>query len=616
MSSNIISTLIPLNNRIRADIINSTTAAGTGHPTSSLSASEVMTSIFFGGYFQADLNDTARKNNDRLIFSKGHAAPLFYALYAAAGKITQEELLKLRQFESPLEGHPTLRFPYTEAATGSLGQGLGVGVGMALNARLDNTNYKTWVLLGDSEMAEGSIWEAMNSASYYHLSSLIGIVDMNRLGQRGETQFGHNSDNLKAKCEAFGWEVFVIEDGHNVEQIITTLDAVTMSKTDKPKMIIAKTFKGHGVSFAENKDGFHGKAFTKEQAAVAIAEIGDFDGNIIGSVAMPSDVDNEGGSKDGIKEVPFTSYSSTEKVATRKAYGNALVAIGSVRGDVVALDAEMNNSTFSNQFAAAYPTRYFEMFIAEQNMISVATGLARRGKVPFVSTFAAFLSRAFDQIRMCQYSQANIKIMGSHAGVSIGPDGSSQMAVEDLAMMRAILNSTVLYPSDAISTERLTAIAADIDGLTYIRCTRADTPLLYSADEVFEIGKSKTLRSSDNDVVTVFAAGITLHEALKAADLLAQEGIAIRVIDAYSIKPIDTEVIAKACSETKAIITVEDHYLEGGLYEAVCSSGVVTKPVHPLAVKKMSRSGTPEELLAFMEIDAQAIVKLVTEINS
>jgi transketolase len=604
--------LVELAKQIRHNIVVSTSQAGTGHPTSSLSGVELMTQLFFGGFFRAILDNPQDPNNDRIIFSKGHACPLLYSMYYACGHLSNEELMSLRKFGSPIEGHPTMEWQYTEAATGSLGQGLGIAVGMAITTQKNFENEEVypnvWCLLGDSEMAEGSIWEAMNAASYYSLNNLIAIVDMNRLGQRGQTQIGHNTENLRRKAEAFGWEVWVVE-GHDLDAIEEVYSEISNSMTEKPKMVIAKTFKGAGISFAQDMEGFHGKAFDAEQTKTALAEIGDVDLDMVGEVSHPitslKTVENT-----NLKPV-FQKYSIDEKVATRKAYGTALNNIGKVNSEVVALDAEMNNSTYSEIFAKNYPGRYYEMFIAEQNMISTGVGMSLRGKIPFVSTFASFLSRANDQIRMAQYSKANLKIMGSHCGVSIGPDGSSQMAVEDLAFFRCILDSVVLYPSDAVSADRLTNLVLEHKGISYLRCTRAETPVIYSDKEEFTIGGSKTIFESSHDQVTIIAAGITLHEAIKAYKKLEKEGVKVRIVDLYSIKPIDKQVIAKASLDTKAIIVVEDHYIEGGIYEAICSSGVATKPVHSLSVKKMSCSGTPSELLNYMQIDSEAIVNKV-----
>jgi transketolase len=605
-----INAILELTKQIRYNILKSTTEAGTGHPTSSLSAVELVSQMFFGGFFQAELDNPKNINNDRLVFSKGHASPLLYSLYYSLGHVSEEELMSLRKFGSKLEGHPTMKWQYTEASTGSLGQGLGVACGIAIAIQkefADQENYpNVWCLLGDSEMAEGSVWEAMNSAVYYKLNNLIAIVDMNRLGQRGETQLGHDSDTMKKRAEAFGWEVWTC-DGHNLDEINTVYEAMFDSETDKPKMLIAKTIKGKGISFLEDKVQWHGKALSKEECEKALLELGETNLKLRCTIDHPM-TNHKITPKD--MEFDDIDYSKEVSIATRKAYGNALNNLG-VNSNVVALDAEMSNSTFSEIFAKHYPGQYYEMFIAEQNMISVATGMSRMDLIPFVSTFAAFLSRAVDQIRMAQYSQSNLKIMGSHCGVSIGADGSSQMALEDIAIFRSILDSVVLYPCDAISTDRLVQQIALHKGISYLRCTRAETPVIYNNDEEFVIGGAKIVKKSDKDEISILSAGITLHESLKAYNELAKENIFVKVIDMYSVKPINKEAITEACEKTQALIVVEDHYVEGGLYEAVCSSGVVSKPVYSLAVTKMSCSGTPEELLEYMEIDAKAIVKKV-----
>lgn len=601
---------------VRYFILTSTTKAGSGHPTSSLSAADLMACLFFGGFFRFDIKNPSLPFNDRLIFSKGHASPLFYALWAAAGAIEEKELLTLRQFGSRLEGHPTMAFPYTEAATGSLGQGLSVGLGMALNAKyVDKLPYRTYVLLGDSEMSEGSQWEAMASAAHYKLDNLIGILDVNRLGQRGETMYGHDVGAYQKRIEAFGWETIVI-DGHAISEISAAYEKACLSK-EKPVMIIAKTFKGKGVSFIEDKEGWHGRALSAEELNAALNELGDIDKTLRGAMTKPqkAQVQSEKFKVQSESAKLKVVYKEGEKIATRKAYGNALVKLFPQFPDIVVLDAETSNSTFAETFKKEFPERFFEMYIAEQNMVGAALGFSRRGKIPFVSTFAAFFTRAFDQIRMSQYSDANIKFVGSHAGVSIGEDGASQMGLEDIAMFRTLLGSVVLYPSDAISTERLIEESAKHHGVVYIRTTRKDTPILYDADEEFPIGGSKTLRRSANDEVTIIAAGITLHEALAACEELQKEGIALRVIDVYSIKPIDEATIRRAASETKAIITVEDHFPEGGIGEAARS--VFEKspaPIHSLAVRKMPRSGKPEEILDYEEISKTAIVKKVKAI--
>jgi transketolase len=589
----------------------STTEAGSGHPTSSLSATDLMTGLLFGGTFKYDLDDPRHPNNDRLVFSKGHASPLFYALWAAAGKVTETEIMSLRKFGSPLEGHLTMAFSYTEAATGSLGQGLSIGAGMAMNAKyIDKLPYRTYVLLGDSEMAEGSQWEAMEIAAYYKLNNLIGIMDVNRLGQRGETMYGHNLSVYRERVASFGWEAIVI-DGHYFPQILTAYKQA-LQAADRPVMIVAKTVKGKGVSFIEDKNGWHGKPLNKEELARALEELGDVDKTAVGRISKPEDMKPSTQKPGDAKPV---SYSADKPVATRHAYGTALERIFPRFPDMVVLDAEVSNSTYSELFKAKYPVRFFEMFIAEQNMVGSALGFAIRGKIPFVSTFAAFLTRAFDQIRMCQYSDANIKFCGSHAGVSIGEDGSSQMGLEDIALFRTLLNSVVLYPSDAVSTEKLVEAMAEHNGIVYLRTTRKDTQIIYRNDEVFRIGGSKILKSGKTDVAAVVAAGITLHEALKAYEELKAEGILIRVIDLYSVKPVDGTTLAQAADETGGIITVEDHFAEGGIGDAVRSALAEQQtPVYSLAVRKMPKSGKPEELLEYEEISKNAIIRKVKEI--
>jgi transketolase len=595
---------------MRYYVLASTTAAGSGHPSSSLSAADLMAGLLFGGTFRFDAPHPENPNNDRIIFSKGHASPLFYAMWAVAGQVTFGELMTLRIFGSRLEGHPTVAFPYTEASTGSLGQGLSIGLGMALNAKyLDKLPYRTYVLLGDSEMAEGSQWEAIQIAAHYKLNNLVGIIDVNRLGQRGETMYGHNLAAYEERIAPFGWGVIAI-DGHDFEQIIDAFQKAT-TFTDRPVMIIAKTLKGKGVSFIEDKDGWHGKALSEEQLEQAKAELGYVDTSIKGEITWPQDVKPTAQEPKKGKE---PVYPPDRPVATRRAYGNALARISDQYPDIVALDGEVSNSTYSDIFEAAHRERFFEMYIAEQNMVGTAAGLAARGKVPFVSTFAAFLTRAFDQVRMSEYSKSNIKFAGSHAGVSIGQDGPSQMGLEDIAMFRTLLSGVVLYPSDAVSTERLVEKAAGHRGIVYIRTTRMDTPIVYGPEEVFFIGGSKELRKSGEDRVTVVAAGVTLFEALRAYEDLKSDGIMIRVIDLYSIKPLDLATLEEAARQTEAIITVEDHFAEGGLGEAVQSALAGIAAVHILAVRKMPASGTPEELLKYEGISKEAIVQKVREV--
>lgn len=592
---------------VRYYILAATTAAGSGHVTSSLSATDLLTSLFFDGFFRFDPKQPEYQNNDRFILSKGHASPLLYALWTVAGEITEQELLTLRKFDSRLEGHPTPAFPFTEAATGSLGQGLSVGVGMAMNAQyIEHLSYKTFVLLGDSELAEGSVWEAIDFAAYYKLNSLIGILDVNRLGQRGETKLGWNVKYYEDQLRAHGWKPIVI-NGHDPKQIRKAYKEALEEK-DHPVMIIAKTVKGKGVSFLENKNGWHGKALSKEEFDRAVKELGPIDRTKKGFLVFPEEWEN----KEYLpKKYKTVAYEHAKPFAPRKAYGQALVRIHPQFPHMVVLDAEVGNSTYAGLFAKAYDERFIEMYIAEQNMIGVALGLSRRGKIPFVSTFAAFLTRAFDQIRMSEYSEGNIKFVGSHVGVSIGEDGVSQMGLEDIAMFRTLLNCVVLYPSDAMSMDKLVEAAAGHRGNVYIRTTRADLPVLYKQSDEFVIGGSKVVKESEEDLLTIVTAGITLHEALKAYDVLKKEKIFIRVIDLYSIKPLDVETLKLAAKKTKAIVTVEDHYAAGGIGEAVKSAlATVRKPVHSLAVRKMPKSGTSQELLAYEEIDAAAIVAL------
>jgi len=597
---------------IRYYILFMTTEAGSGHPTSSLSATELMACLFFGGFFRYDADHPQCPNNDRLIFSKGHASPLFYALWAAAGELTEKDLLTYRKFGSPLEGHPTVAFPFVEAATGSLGQGLSIGLGMALNAKyLDKLPYRTYVLLGDSEMAEGSQWESMQIASHYKLGNLIGVVDVNRLGQRGETMYGWDIEAYEKRISSFGWKTRTF-DGHSIPEVLAAYEEAVHA-TDQPVMLIGKTIKGKGVSFIENKNGWHGKPLKREEYDRALKELGEIDKSVRGEISLPEDLKPKQQAAGGM--VKQMDYPADKPVATRKAYGNALARIFPQFPNLVSLDGEVSNSTYAEIFKEAFPERFFEMYIAEQNMVGAALGLSRRGKIPFVSTFGAFLSRAFDQIRLSQYSDPNIKFAGSHAGVSIGEDGPSQMALEDMAMMRAILGSVVLYPSDAVSTERLVEEAAKKDGIVFIRTTRMETPILYGPEEMFVIGGSKVLRKSEKDRATVIGAGVTLLEALAAYEALKKEGIFVRIIDLYSIKPIDEKTLRRAASDTRAIITVEDHYPEGGMGEAV-RSGLSNSPVpiHSLAVRKKPKSGKPGELLDYEEISRAAIVKKVKEV--
>ncbi len=598
--------------QLRVDSIRCTTAAGSGHPTSSMSAADLM-AVLLGKYLKYDWANQKNPGNDHLIFSKGHACPLLYSMFKAAGAISDEELLTLRQFGSRLEGHPNPHVtPYVDVATGSLGQGLPIGVGMALDGKyLDKLPFKVWVVLGDSEVAEGSIWEACDHAQHYKLNNLIAILDMNRLGQRGETDLGWDAPVYAARARAFGCHAIEI-DGHDLDAIDRAY-AEALAQTDLPTWIIAKTEKGHGVSFLANKEGWHGKALNADQAKDAIAELGG-ERHIIVDVEKPSDQAPAAPAATGPLKLPI--YEMGTKEATRKAYGDALTALGGFRADVVALDGEVSNSTHADEFKKAFPDRFFEMYIAEQQLVSAAVGLATRGKRAFASTFAAFFSRAYDQIRMASISNASLSLSGSHAGVSIGEDGPSQMALEDLAMMRAVCDSTVLYPSDPNQTARLVLLMADLPHVSYIRTTREKTPILYGPDETFEVGGSKLVHHTDGDQVAVVAAGITVHEANKAYDRLKAEGIAIRLIDAYSVKPIDRETLHRAAQDCDGkMVVVEDHWFEGGLGDAVLDAfvgvGDHAPTVVKLAVTHMPGSGKPAELLHAARIDADAIVEAV-----
>jgi transketolase len=601
-----------LSRLVRFFILESTNRAGSGHPSSSLSAVELMVTLYFGGFLKFNYQNPGYANNDRVIFSKGHASPLFYSLYAAAGQVRESELMSMRSFDSSLEGHPTPAFRFTEAATGSLGQGLSVGLGMALNAKyLDKLPYTTYVLLGDSEMSEGSQWEAVQIAAYYKLNNLVGILDVNRLGQRGQTMYGRDLEAYAERLNAFGWETLQV-DGHDIPDIAAAYSK-TRTTREKPVMIIAGTVKGKGVSLIEDKNGWHGKPLKGEDHIAALKELGTVDTSIRGQTPLPEDLQPEKTSPGSPLSLPVFE----QEVSTREAYGKSLAALFSVNPLLVALDAEVSNSTYAQEVAGQFPERFFEMFVAEQNMLGTALGLSLRGKIPFVSTFAAFMTRAFDQLRMGQYSGGNLKCVGSHAGVSIGQDGSSQMGLEDLAMFRSLFNSVVLYPCDGHSTARLVQEAAAREGLVYIRTTRNKTPIIYTPDELFPIGGSKILKQSPEDVYTVCAAGITVHEALDACAQLAEEGISIRIIDLYSVKPLDRKTLLQAGSENRGIVVVEDHYPEGGLGEAVASCLSTTPiPVYILAVKKLPRSGKSRELLDYEQISGKAIAARIRELLS
>ena len=593
-------------NQLRIHSIEATTAAGSGHPTSCCSAADVVAALFFG-HMKYDAKNPHYYNNDRFILSKGHAAPLLYAAWAENGFVPIPELLKLRKFGNDLEGHPTPRLAFVDVATGSLGQGLGVGVGVALAARQDKLDYNTYVLMGDGEIAEGAVWEAASLAGIYKLNNLIAIVDANRLGQSEATAFGHDIGVYAKRFDAFGWRVETI-DGHDLEEIIEVLGGIGLD--DKPLVIIAKTYKGAGVSFLQDKDGWHGKPLNKEEAVQAIAELSPSAKSGLG-VPIPAPSPLPAPNLAAPASYPAISYQLGDLIATREAYGTALVRLGDVDPRINAFDGDTKNSTFADKFFKKFPERSTECYIAEQNLVAVAIGYGTRGHVPFASTFAAFFSRAADQIRVAGISQSNLKLVGSHVGISIGEDGPSQMALEDLAMMRAVVGSTVLYPADAVATEKLLEQMAILKGVAFLRTSRPKTPVIYGNDEQFPLGGAKVLREGTK--VTIVGAGVTLFEALKAADALKAEGVSVTVIDAYSIKPLGKDVILAAAKKTgNTVITVEDHYAEGGLGDAVAgelsSEGI---KVHKLAVVGIPRSGHAAELMAAFGIDAAAIIKKV-----
>ena len=592
---------------LRIHSINMTSASASGHPTTCMSAAEIMSVLFFDE-MRYDPRHPDSLANDEFVLSKGHAAPVLYAAYAEVGTIPVAELQELRNFDSRLEGHPIPgRAPGVRVATGSLGQGLAAAIGMALAINHDGGGQRVYVLLGDGEMAEGSVWEAMNLAPHLGVGNLCAILDMNRLGQSDPTLFQWDSAGYAAKAAAFGWDVHEC-DGHDVAALQAALAAARAS--DRPSFIVARTVKGKGVSFLEDHDAMHGKAVPDDQHAAAVAEVkaritaaGKPRVTTNGAVPAAADAAPEPGALS-----IATGYARGEKIATRKAYGAALAKLGAADPGMFVLDADVKNSTFTDAFFGAFPERSVECYIAEQNMIGIATGLQARGKRAFAATFAAFLSRAYDQIRMAAHSHANLKLAGSHTGVSIGEDGASQMGLEDVAMLRAVLGSAVLCPADGVAAEKLTCLSANYDGVSYVRTARPDVAVIYGNDEEFTLGGSKVLRRSAADRVTLVGAGVTLHEALAAADLLADEGIAARVIDCYSIKPLDAATLRRAAAETAAIVTAEDHYPEGGLGEAVAAAvSGAGAPVHVLAVRRKPHSGKGAELLAEQGLDAAGI---------
>lgn len=610
-----LATLKNLAAQLRIDSVRSTSEAGSGHPTSCLSAADIVSTLFFGE-MHFDPADPRNPDNDRFVLSKGHAAPVLYAAWAEAGLFPREELLKLRRIDSDLEGHPTPRLSFVDVATGSLGQGICAAIGTALNARRIGSQYRTYVLLGDGEMAEGSVWEAANVAVHFKLDNLCAVIDVNALGQSQHTQFSHNMDEIAARWKAFEWHTIVV-DGHDIEALLKAL-AEARATTGRPTMILARTLKGKGLAAIEGKDGWHGKALKKgAETDQAVAEL---ETQLVADAPKPVIPGPRSKSRPDAapdySKVPAPAYKQGDVVATREAWGAALAAVGAVDSRIVGLDADVKNSTFSDKFEKIAPGRFFESFIAEQVMAGAAMGLAARGAIPFPSTFACFLTRAADFIRMGAISFANVKFTGSHAGVSIGEDGPSQMALEDLSMMRSVHGCAVLYPCDAVSTERLVVEMARHKGMAYMRTSRPKTPVIYGPEETFPIGGSKVVRQGAHDKAAVIGAGVTLFEALKAYDQLKKEGIEIRVIDAYSLQPIDATTMTEAARATGgALITVEDHYSTGGIgdavSEAVAASGFA---VHRLAVREIPRSGQPDELLDRFGISVRHIVEAVRQI--
>ena len=593
-----------LGQQLRVDSVRASAAAGSGHPTSSMSAADLV-AVLLARRLRYDFAQPEHPGNDRLIFSKGHASPLLYSAYKAAGAIDDAELLTFRKADSRLEGHPTpQRLPWVETATGSLGQGLPVGVGIALaGKRLEHSGHRVWVLCGDSELAEGSVWEAAEQAGYEHLDNLIAIIDVNRLGQRGPTRHGHDLDAYARRFQAFGWHTVEV-DGHDVDAVDRAYGEA-LSTRGQPVAVLARTLKGKGVAAVQDREGMHGKPLP--EAEEAIAELGGVR-NLRVSVQPPPGGPAAVRRPAGTLDLP--RWDVGEEVPTRDAFGRALAALGAARPDVVVLDGEVGDSTRAELFAKEHPDRYFECYIAEQQLVAGAVGLAAQGWTPYAATFAAFLTRAHDFVRMASIGGAGINLVGSHAGVAIGQDGPSQMGLEDLAMFRAVHGSTVLHPCDAHQTARLVAAMAGLDGIRYLRTSRGATPVIYGPDEEFPVGGSKVLRSSGGDRLTIVAAGVTVHEALRAADALAGEGIAVRVVDLYSVKPVDVTTLRRAAEETGCLMTVEDHRPQGGLGDAVLDAFSDGRPVPRLvrlAVRSMPGSASPQEQLHAAGLDAESI---------
>lgn len=594
--------------RLRIHSLRMTSAAGSGHPTTCLSMADLAAVLFFSE-MRYNVRDSEDWGNDEFVLSKGHAAPILWAVYAEAGIIPEAELMDLRKIASRLEGHPTPRMNWVKAATGSLGQGLSVGVGLALAQRLGRSPGRTFVLLGDGECAEGAVWEAANAAVHFGLKNLVAIVDVNRLGQSDATMHGHDLGAYARKFRAFGWRVHKV-NGHDIPALLAAFEAVR--KAGGPAVILAKTLKGKGVSFLEDRNGWHGKPLKDKELEKALRELGPaprIDAKKF--VRRPRTARRPR----WVKSFNFIRTAYSDKTATRLAYGIALESLARVNGWVVALDGDVKNSTYAEKFFASFPERSFQSFIAEQNMVGMGMGMSARGFIPFIATFAAFLSRAHDQVRMAAYSFANLKFCGSHVGVSIGEDGPSQMGLEDLAIFRPIPGCVVLYPSDAFSAEACVQEAARHRGLVYIRTTRPATPLLYSSGERFPIGGSKILRRDQGDAVTVIAAGISVFEALKAWEELRKERIGLRIIDAYSVQPLDRETILREVAETGGrAVVVEDHFSAGGLGEAVAAALAGSARISHLCVRDLPRSGKPSELLDAYGISSTHIIRAAKEL--
>ena len=615
MNGDIINLLKKRAYNLRVLSLKATTAAGSGHPTSALSCADIVAALFFH-VMHYDAANPDNPTNDRFILSKGHAAPVLYAAWEQVGVLTEEEVMTLRSFNSVLEGHPTPRFAYIDAATGSLGCGLSIGLGITLSARLSEAQFYTYVLLGDSEMTEGSVWEAIEVARYYKTDHLIAIVDLNGLGQSTETLDDRDATRHAERWKAFGWHAITI-DGHDMNQIVTAFDEAKKIK-DMPTVIVARTIKGYGLPpTIEGKQGYHGKAFSKEQLPALLKELKERfkeDAQVI--IEKPEPIKPYERKKEVIPEfvLPPCDYKKGDTFPTRKAFGETLAKVGEYLNQVVSLDAEVKNSTFAELFEYKLPKRFFQCFVAEQNMIGMALGFNTRHFIPFSSTFASFITRAHDQIRMAAISRSALRIVGSHAGVSIGQDGPSQMGLEDISLMRALPDSIILYPSDAVSTYHLVMLMARyVDGISYLRLTRSATPIIYDSSETFVIGGCKVLKQVENAHALIVAAGITVFEALKAYEELKEKNILVNIIDLYSVKPLDKDTLIRhANASNKRIITVEDHYIQGGMGEAVCyalrNEGFT---IEVLAVKELSRSGKPEELLAYHRIDHTAIVQTV-----